>query len=730
MGKKWGVIVFCFVLFFFGLSCPGYSGGLWEAVTEEAAGTVSRPDGQEPWVKPDKYLLYTLDQFELQTLLAAAPLENLYFEPSQRPTPLQIILPAPDGTFLTVDFVESPVMAPELSAKFPEIRTYLGQAANNPSVSVRFDFTPAGFHAQVLEMGNSWYIDPYIKGESYASYYRRDRGVPDQPFECFTQGGGSKYGQRRFSLKSTGGTLRTYRLAVACTGEYGQFHGGTAGSALAAIVTAVNRVTGIYEIEFAIRLQLIANNNLIVFTNPATDPFTGNSNAGTLIGESQTEINNRIGAANYDIGHTFSTGAGGYAGLGVVCSNTQKARGVTGRLSPTGDPYYVDYVAHEMGHQFGGDHTFNGTNGNCSGGNRNGSTAYEPGSGSTIMAYAGICYADDLQSNSDAIFHSASYGEIVAYTTSGFGATCDTETPTGNAVPTVSAGNDYTIPAQTPFCLTGSGSDTDAGDVLSYLWEQRDLGPQAALSAADDGQIPLFRVWTPTSEPVRYCPRLETLRDNTTDNAEKIPQVARVMDFRLTVRDNRAGGGGVNWDDMVITVNSGSGPFLVISPNGGTTESGTTTVTWDVAGTTASPVSCATVNIYLSTDRGMTWDLNNPLASSTPNDGSHDVHLGSNDTTQARIMVKGDNNIFFDISNADFTITPADPCPPCSDPNVVLTGDVFPDGINCDCTAGVSITADGGVIIKIGTTVTFTAPLITLDPNFTVQSGASFTANQ
>ncbi|MFH1419294.1 MAG: reprolysin-like metallopeptidase, partial [Planctomycetota bacterium] len=627
--------------------------GVWHGVTRDSLDQMAG----EAWVRPEVFQAFRLDAEALAGTLAGAPLERSDETSWSR---AEIALPMPDGTYARFDFVEAPIMEPELAAKFPEIRTYLGQGIQDPMASVRFDWTPAGFHAQILSPSGAVYIDPYNRDDSalHVSYYKRDYQAITRDFCCEllrrvesppSSGVGG-------ATPRSGETLRTYRLACAATGEYTQYHGGTVSAGMAAITTTVNRVTGIYETELAIRMVLVANNDQIVYTNGGSDPYS-NSDGVAMLSQNQSNIDSVIGSSNYDIGHVFSTGGGGVAYLGVVCVNGWKAQGVTGRSAPVGDPFDVDYVAHEMGHQFGGNHTFNGSNGSCSGGNRNGPTAYEPGSGSTIMAYAGICGSDDLQDHSDPYFHSESFDEIRYYVTVGDGDNCPATTSTGNTDPTVSAGANYTIPRSTPFTLTATGSDPD-GDTPTYCWEERDLGPQAPLSASDDGSIPLFRSWSQTTDPSRTFPRLAELLNNTTPIGEQLPTTSRAMAFRVTARDEQAGGGGVDFDEMQVTVDSGSGPFAVTSPNNGSEVwSGAAAVTWNIAGTSGSPVNASQVNILLSTDGGYTYPIT--LAANTPNDGSESVVVPNAPTTTARVKVEGAGNVFFDISNNDFTVDEA-----------------------------------------------------------------------
>lgn len=631
--------------------------GVWEGLDAVPA----EKHQQKPWVRPPKARPVRLQRGALEKLLKQVRPER--GGPAAGES-TEIILPMPDGSFARFRAVESSVMAPELAARYPEIKTYLGYGVDDPAATVRFDWTPAGFHAQILSPKGAVYIDPFSQGDTeyYTSYYKRDYRKEADGWVCLVRGGeavAAPAAGGTLTAQRSGSTLRVYRLACAATGEYTAFHGGTVPAGLAAIVTSVNRVTGVYETELSIRLVLVANNDLLVYTNSGTDPYT-NNNPSSLLTQNQSTCDSVIGTANYDIGHVFSTAGGGLAYLGAVCKSASKAQGETGTSSPVGDAFDIDYVAHEMGHQFGANHTFNSTTSNCGGGNRNASTAYEPGSGTTIMAYAGICGADNVQLHSDPYFHSVSFDEIIAYVGSGGGSGCASNVVTGNTAPAVSAGFDYTIPASTPFVLTASGSDSD-GDSLRYCWEERDLGAAQALTDADNGSSPLFRVFNPTSSPTRIFPKLSAILANTNSLAERLPTTTRTMNFRVTARDNRVGGGGVNTDDMIVNVASTAGPFVLTAPNSSVTLSGAVTVTWNVAGTTNTPVSCSGVDVWLSTDGGTNYPT--LLASNTPNDGSQVVVLPNINTTKARIKVQGANNIFFDVSDATFTIVPGIPTP-------------------------------------------------------------------
>lgn len=593
----------------------------------------------------------------MAALLREAPQE---LAPNREADAIVVSLPMPDGRLARFRVHESPVMAPELAVRYPEIKTFAGQGIDDAAATVRFDTSPSGFHAQIRASHGMVCIDPQQRGNArrHLSYYRRDglqaaggfrcHASDDLPTMLSAAAGGS-------SAPSSVVSLHTFRLAVAATAEYTQFHGGTVEAGLAAIVTAINRVNAIYESEVAIRFVLVADNDRIVFTDPAADPYS-NGNFTAMVSQNQSTLDELIGDENYDIGHVFGTGQGGYSWLSVVCNPWEKAKGATGLGAPVGDPFYVDYVAHEIGHQFGAHHTFNGTGGDCFDG-RSAEWAYERGSGSTIMAYAGICDGDNLQTRSDPYFHSASRDEILDYRDGVWGPVCATITPTGNSRPTVDVGSvvNFRIPKGTPFTLTATGSDPD-GDALTFCWEEFDLGPEQSLAAADNGLSPLFRSFPPTSSPSRTFPRLEDILSGATNDGEKLPEKFRTMRFRVTARDNRAGAGGAGSATNRVTVDDTAGPFKVTAPTAGTAWSGARKVEWNVAGTAGSPINATAVDILLSTNGGLTFPI--ALVTNTPNDGAETILLPEVVTTSARIKVQARGNIFFDISHGNFAITP------------------------------------------------------------------------
>src|ERR1035437_1175200 len=616
--------------------------------------------GAARWVQPLRGELFRLEHATIREKLATVARG----EPSAaKGIGREIELPMPDGTTARFVIVEAPVMAPELAAKFPEIKTYAGQGIDDPSATVRLDFSPAGFHAQVLSPRGAVYVDPAYRGDAdyHVSYYKRDYSKALDDWNCFAEGSGTVGKALSGSTSSgigankvqSGTTLRTYRLAVACTGEYAAYFGGTVSNAMAAIVSAVNRVDGVYETELAVRLVLIANNNLIVYTNSSTDPYS-NNNESTMLGQNQTTLDSVIGSANYDIGHVFSTGGGGIAAVGVVCLSGLKAQGETGTYPPVGDAFYIDYVAHEIGHQFGASHSFNSSANACGYGNRCAATAYEPGSGSTIMSYAGICSADNLQSHSGAYFHSASLEQILSYTSAGAGSSPASISATGNGVPAVDAGPSFTIPMGTPFTLTATGGDTD-GEAVTYCWEERDLGPSITLGAPDNGDSPLFRSFNPTASPARTFPQLSDVLNHTITPGEMLPTASRTLNFRVTARDNSANAGATSSSDMQVTVTINAGPFVVTSPAAGVAWTGAQTINWNVAGTAKAPVNADSVMILLSTNGGLTFPI--VLASNAPNSGAASVQLPMLTSSAARVKVQAAGNIFFSISPGNFSVS-------------------------------------------------------------------------
>jgi len=635
---------------------------IWEPVVES-----SIPLTSDRYTIPSSYQTYAIDLVEVLNLLSSSPKE---FSVNVRNSSTVLNLPMPGGDMQEFAIVSSSIMPASLAEKFPSIHSYLAQGLDDGTATARITISNNGFHAMIISSSGTSYIDPYsINNASYCiSYFKEDFYATNQKVrdsECVINA--AQTNAKSMASGQSGDVLRVYRAAIACTGEYAQFHANQSGdaadvAALAAIVTTIDRVNLVFDREASFRLNLVADNDLIIYTNSTNDPYS-NSNAGAILDENQTNIDDLIGNGNYDIGHVFSTGAGGLASAGV-CSDSFKAKGVTGTNAPIGDAFDIDYVAHEMGHQFGANHTFNGDsgNGNCGAGNRNPSTAYEPGSGTTILAYAGICDLNNLQQHSDDYYHTASFDEITEHTNGdGWANDCAEQLETGNSIPVSNAnpsGNNFTIPKNTPFELTGLGTDPNSADVLTYCWEQFDLGDVADVLEDATGNAPLFRSFSPVESPTRVFPKMDDLVAGTSTDGENLPSYERDMKFRLTVRDNHAGGGGVSYDLIQFSVSNEADAFSVENITDDWQYGNTYSVQWDVANTNEAPVDCDNVDIFLSSDNGLTFEL---LLAEVPNNGLALIICPNLVSDQAIIKVKASNNIFFNISNTFEIIEPTEP---------------------------------------------------------------------
>ncbi|MGB5397664.1 MAG: reprolysin-like metallopeptidase, partial [Gammaproteobacteria bacterium] len=566
---------------------------------------------------------------------------------------------------------DSPVMAAELVDKYPEIKTFKVRAVDSPAMSGRVSSTPLGFHGYLDTENGTVYIDP-VRGsnaQQYRAYYKLDYALANkdllQPFSCGVHGRSKdddsllmSDGAVSKTAAKTQDAFRSYDIAIAATGEYSVAVTNANAMALTKpnvrteIINAVNRINQIYERDLGVHLNYIVDDR-IIYLDGASDPYT-NSSEVDMLDENQANLDTVIGSANYDIGHIFSTVGGGLASLGVVCDNARKARGVTGLSTPVGDPFYIDFVAHEIGHQFNAEHTFNGTTGSCAPPNRNAATAVEPGSGSTVMSYAGICGAEDIVGAADDVFHAGSIEVITAFTRSGAAFICSTGFgDTDNPAPLVSVGVDNTIPGGTYFELNGSASDVDTLELL-YRWDEMDVGvaTNSATLGRDLGSNALFRSYAPTATGnTRSFPALENIKNGTTTLGETLPTESRTLHFRLTASDGK---GGVDSADMQVAVNGDAGPFRVLQPNGfeSLDQAMPQVIEWNAACSELAPVSCANFDIMYSSDGGNNFSL----LESSPNDGEHTVNFPAGNTSQARIKIKCSDNIFFDISDSNFSV--------------------------------------------------------------------------
>ncbi|HLN96328.1 MAG TPA: zinc-dependent metalloprotease family protein, partial [Flavobacterium sp.] len=578
--------------------------------------TYWRFDGTEKTVRekpkrktvPNEFRVVTLDFNAIKSELAQTAVRGANGLLTKT---VLVDFPMEDGTTETFSMEKTYTLAPELEALYPDITSYFGVSRKNPLNKIYVSLSQLGF-AGLVTGERTIYIDTYDFLRNDGRYIVYDRNkcsrAENDGFECHADVDMVDVESLPPSMQfrnSTDGVLRTFDLAVACTSEYTYYYGNTVANALAAINTTVTRVNSVYKRDFAVVFQVVASNNRLVYRNnvnidttPDPDPYD-NYDGSQMLSANTSNITGIIGASAYDVGHVFSTGGGGIAST-APCNATSKGSGVTGIVTPQFDPFDIDYVCHEIGHQFGASHTQNNA---CQ---RSTAAAMEPGSGSTIMGYAGIC-APNVQNNSDAYFHAYSIQQITGGMS---GYTCETETSIANAEPTVSTTASYTIPKSTPFILTATGSDSN-GDAITYCWEQMNNGTgtgEVMPPASTNTTRPAFRSFTPTTDPTRTFPNLNAVIANVTPTWEVLPSVARTMNFRCTARDNNSLGGQTNQTNTTLTVSGTAGPFVVTAPNTNETwyVGETKAVTWSVNSTNT---LSANVNIKLSTDGGYTYPI-------------------------------------------------------------------------------------------------------------------------
>ncbi|MGQ7946097.1 reprolysin-like metallopeptidase [Flavobacterium sp. WC2509] len=605
--------------------------------------------------------VYTLDLDEFKESL-----EKLHVNDGVTTKEVSVVIPNSDGKMEQFLVTESSNFVPALQALYPNIRSYSGTGITDPKATINFSVAPKGVQTMVLRGGSaSEFIDPLSEDNSiYLVSTSKSRSKGELPMTCKTVDVALNKGlsQKVADSKSNTGVYKTLRLALSCTGEYAQYFGGTVANALAGMNATMTRVNGIYNRDLSVKLLLIANEANIIYTNAATDPYSnaavgvGNdTTVGTWHAELQSTLTSVIGNANYDIGHLFgASGGGGDAGcIGCVCVADAKGSGFTSPANqkPEGDSFDIDYVAHEMGHQLGANHIFSydveGTG-----------VSVEPGSGSTIMGYAGITDYD-VQNNSDDYFAYASIKQIQDNLAT---LTCPVSVAISNQTPTVNAGLDYTIPKETPFVLIGTATDPN-GDTMTYCWEEND---SATSKESDTKSIayltkangPNFRSFLPISDNSRHFPALNrVLGGQLSSKWESVSSVSRPLNFVFTARDNAASGlAQTNSDAMIVTVDGNKGPFAITSqtdPNGSWILGSAQTINWSVNGTNSLP-GAANVNIKLSTDGGLTFPI--VLASNTPNDGAEVIMAPAITAKNCRVLIEPTGNVFYAVNSTPFAL--------------------------------------------------------------------------
>ena len=615
---------------------------------------------------PSAYTTYSIDYNQVEAYLKNAPAITDAVE-----SDIIFSIPDENGKLISLKIYKSGTMSEGLALSAPQIGAYRGVGVDNAAIKASITTSVFGLQIGVYRSGKAVLVaQPATKDMQSYIIYSVDK-LPAIPFQCTIEDNmGELDVPSDFSRNSyvNDGILRKYRFAVGTTGEYSAFHVNRAINAgtipsnptdaqkkdavLAAVVTTVDRLNTVYEVDFGVTLELVSNERNAIQLDAANDPYD-NGDQMQMLNANTSALNTAIGSANYDGGHLFSTyPGGGVSGLGIICGS-YKGRSITGLQSPVGDQYDIDFVAHEVGHAFHANHTFANSN------QRNLPTSVEPGSGSTIMAYAGVS-APNVQMHSDPYFSIASIQEIGQFITSG--ATCVQEINIGNTAPTISITqhSGVKIPKSTPFILEASASDAE-GDQMTFCWEGKDIVTDSNINSYEPASTytsgPMFRSYSPVSRGWRMFPKIENILDNSYHNRwEVLPSVSRYLRFAVTVRDNHTGGGQSPYRSLTINVDDSAGPFRVTSQSVNTVWShgNSETITWNVAGTDGGQINCSNVDILLSTNGGQSFDVQ--LASNVPNNGSATITVPNVNTGNGVIMVKAHGNYFFDLAKGYITI--------------------------------------------------------------------------
>jgi len=584
---------------------------------------------------------------------------------------------------------------------YKDIKSYKLKSIDN-TVSGRVISTDNG--VWITYMYNSTLIKYYPQIENNKRYYVREigAGADRSGHTCATHGEPVVVGNMspndfldqnrdKLILKTNGSIRRQYRVAVVLTGEYIQANGGL-GVARDLSVVNVSDISAIFENEIASELVMAPRSPIIRYSDPATDIF--DPNGGGRTDQAAEAVNLNFARDSYDIGHVFhnhQTGdgwdTGGVARLNSVCRDQgdpseppSKAFGWSGSFNNQGNGF-VNLAAHEFGHQYGATHTFNGIGNSCTGA-ISGSSAYEIGSGTTIMSYQSLCNEDNNISSSgiaDNYFHNHSLVQMIDHIET---SVCNEDNWIIDInTPPVSNPNPfnidiYEIPRSTPFYLNGAGTDED-GDPLTFCWEQYDEDGAGMPTQGEIGNTvasnftgPSFRSYPPTGSTERYFPRLSAVMNgNQSSDFEVLARSARMLNFRLTVRDNNPAGGGVDWGQIRVNVRA-SGPLRISFPNGLNTFSAgeTIDVEWGING---SEELCEMASICASTDGGLSFPY--VLAENVDYDSesvSVTIPAGFPKSENVRFMIKCSDEegyFFFDISDRDLEIDSN-----CEAPNVLL----------------------------------------------------------